>query len=183
MKRLEVKKDPKVLAIEAKLKEPVSLNMDKQPLNEAIKFLQDYTGLNIVVGHQGPGRRGPHLSSPVTLTVNNIQIKSALKLMLKPLGLTYKVENEVLLITSPQANPMDTYVKTYYVGDLLLPAAKSTGDTMPQGLLQRRRHVVGVVGADARPELRDRHAGPTAPPDPAGLGHDASPTATAGWWT
>ena len=35
MKRLEVKKDPKVLAIEAKLKEPVSLNMDKQPLNEA----------------------------------------------------------------------------------------------------------------------------------------------------
>ena len=33
--RLEPRKDPKVLAIEAKLKEPVSLNVDKQPLSEA----------------------------------------------------------------------------------------------------------------------------------------------------
>ena len=42
--RLEPKKDPKVLAIEAKLKEPISINVDKQPLGEAITFLQDYTG-------------------------------------------------------------------------------------------------------------------------------------------
>ena len=34
--RLEPKKDPKTLAIEAKLNEPISLNIDKQPLSEAI---------------------------------------------------------------------------------------------------------------------------------------------------
>ena len=39
--RLEPKKDPKVLAIEAKLKEPITLNMDKQPLGEAITFLAE----------------------------------------------------------------------------------------------------------------------------------------------
>ena len=41
--------------------------------------------------------------------------------MLRPLGLTYKVEDEVLLITSPQASMASTYSKPYYVGDLIMP--------------------------------------------------------------
>ena len=101
--RLEIKKDPKVLAIEAKLREPISLNMDKQPLSEAITFLQNYTGLNIVLDPKALGDEGLTSAAPVSLTVNNIQLKTALKLLLRPLGLTYKVEDEVLLITSPQA--------------------------------------------------------------------------------
>ncbi len=71
----------------------------------------------------------------MSLNVSNIKVSSALNLMLKPLGLTYKIENEVVLITSPQANPTDTYVKTYYVGDLLIPAAKSPSDVMPRNPL------------------------------------------------
>ena len=65
--RLEIKKDPKVLAIEAKLKDPISLNVDKQPLCEAITFLQNYTGLNIVLdpkalSDEGHDLRGPGLA-------------------------------------------------------------------------------------------------------------------------
>ena len=47
--KLEPKKDPKVLAIEAKLNDPISMNMDKQPLGEAITFLAELHGLNIVL--------------------------------------------------------------------------------------------------------------------------------------
>ena len=132
MSPLEEKKDPKVLAIEAELKKPVTLNVDKQPLSDAVKFLQDYTGLNIVVDPRGLADEGLTQGSPVSLNVSNIKVSSALNLMLKPLGLTYKIENEVVLITSPQANPTDTYVKTYYVGDLLIPASKSPSDVMPR---------------------------------------------------
>ena len=59
--RLEPKKDPKVLAIEAKLKDPISINMDKQPLSEAITFLQNYTGLNIVLDPKALGDEGHDL--------------------------------------------------------------------------------------------------------------------------
>ncbi len=148
MRRLQERKDPKVVAIESKLKEPVTLNIDKQPLSDAIKFLQDYTGLNIVADTRGLADEGLSLNSPVTLNVNNIQIKSALNLMLRPLGLTYKIENEVVLITSPQANPADTYVKTYYVGDLLIPAGKSPGDTMPTDVFN-----VDKTGSQTAPRL------------------------------
>ena len=56
--RLQPRKDPKVLAIEAKLKEPISLNVDKQSLGEAVKFIQDYTGLNIVIDPKGLNDEG-----------------------------------------------------------------------------------------------------------------------------
>ncbi len=119
--RLEVKKDPKVLEIESKLKSPVTLNMDKQPLHEAISFLSNYTGMNIVLDPKSLADANLTSSSPVDIHVTNIRMESALKLILQPLGLTYKVENEVLVITSPQVSLSSTYPKTYYVGDLLMP--------------------------------------------------------------
>ena len=119
--KLEPRKDPKTLTIESKLKDKISINMDKQPLSEAITFIQNYTGLNIVLDPKALGEEGLTSASPVSLVVNQIQLKSALKLMLRPLGLTYKVEDEVVLITSPQATQLQTYPKTYYVGDLVIP--------------------------------------------------------------
>jgi type II secretory pathway component GspD/PulD (secretin)/tetratricopeptide (TPR) repeat protein len=119
--KLEVKKDPKVLEIESKLKSPVTLNMDKQPLQEAISFLSNYTGMNIVLDHKALADVNLTSSSPVDIHVTNIRMESALKLILQPLGLTYKVENEVLVITNPQLSLSSTYPKTYYVGDLMMP--------------------------------------------------------------
>ena len=121
--RLEVKKDPRVLAIEAKLKDTISLNVDKQPLSEAITFLQNYTGLNVVLDPKALNDEGLTSAAPVSLTVNNVQLKTALKLLLRPLGLTYRVEDEVLLITSP-GSTAQMFTKPYYVGDLIMPANK-----------------------------------------------------------
>ena len=126
--RLEPKKDPHVLAIESKLKDRVSINMDKQPLSEAITFLQNYTGLNIVLDPKALGEEGLTSSSPVSLTVNQVPLKSVLKLLLKPLGLTYRLEDEVVLITSPQADQSQTYPKTYYVGDLVMPPDRGAAE-------------------------------------------------------
>ena len=56
--RLQPRKDPKVLAIEAKLRESISINVDKQSLSEAVKFIQDYTGLNIVIDPKGVSDEG-----------------------------------------------------------------------------------------------------------------------------
>ena len=137
--RLEPKKAPQTMAIEAKLNDPVSLNMDKQPLQEAIDFLRNYTGLNIVLDPKALNDENITSATPVTLAANNIRLKTALKLLLKPLGLTYKIEDEVLLITSPQASMSSTISKPYYVGDLVLPmqrminpAAGLTTPTNPQ---------------------------------------------------
>ncbi len=147
---LEPKKDPHVLAIEAKLKDRVSINMDKQPLSEAITFLQNYTGLNIVLDPKALGEEGLTSSSPVSLQVNNVPLKGVLKLLLKPLGLTYKLEDEVILVTSPQADQSQTYPKTYYVGDLVIPPDRGGDARLPHAVLapdpQQRRAETDVNG-------------------------------------
>ena len=136
--RLEPKKDPHVLAIESKLKDRVSINMDKQPLSEAITFLQNYTGLNIVLDPKALGEEGLTSSSPVSLAGQQVPLKSVLKLLLKPLGLTYKLEDEVVLITSPQADQSQTYPKTYYVGDLVMPPDRGAQTVLPHTVMDAR---------------------------------------------
>jgi len=133
--RLAPKKDPKVLAIEAKLKERVSMNVDKQPLSEAITFLQNYTGLNIVLDPKALNDEGLTSASPVSLVVNQIQLKTALKLLLRPLGLTYKIEDDVVLLTSPSASQKETFAKTYYVGDLVIPPDKGPQNLLPHAIM------------------------------------------------
>src|SRR6185312_7518280 len=96
-----------------------------QPLSEAVTFLQNYTGLNIVLDPKALQDEGLSSASPLSLTANNIRLKTALKLMLKPMGLTYKVEDEVLLITSPQASQSSVIMKPYYVGDLVFAPNKT----------------------------------------------------------
>ena len=123
-----------MLAIESKLKDPITLNMDKQPLREAITFLQNYTGLNIVLDPKALSDEGITTASPVSLTVNNVQLKTALKLLLRPLGLTYRVEDEVLLITSPAGQ--------------LCP-------DVPKTVLRRRPGHAGERGTNHRPLSKD----------------------------
>ncbi len=120
--RLETEKNPSVLAIEAKLKEKVSVQFDVTTLGEAVKYLQDRSRLNIVLDPKALSEEGVTVLTPVSLTAHEVPLKSVLKLLLKPLGLTYKIEDEVVLITSPQADQSTREVnrKTYYIGDLIM---------------------------------------------------------------
>jgi type II secretory pathway component GspD/PulD (secretin) len=157
--KLEPKKDPRVMAITSKLNEKIQLNFDKTPLSETISFLQNYTGLNIVADPKALSEEGLSLSSPVTLTVNGITIKSALKLMLRPLGLTYKVEDEVVLITSPQASQAQTFARTYYVGDLIAGLDSGGGNPVPGAILTANQEQAGVT--QGMPSLINPNGGPT----------------------
>jgi RNA polymerase sigma factor (sigma-70 family) len=118
--------DPKRLSIKEKLKEPVTLDFEKQPLGEAITLLQKYTGLNIVLDPRALSDANISSAVPVSLAAKNIHLETALKLLLKPLRLTYKLEDEVVLITSSEALEAERMVvRTYGVGDLIQPSGRA----------------------------------------------------------
>ena len=58
---------------------------------------------------------------PVTINLQNVTLRSALRLMLKNLQLTYIIQDEVLMITTPQDAETHLVVKVYPVADLVLP--------------------------------------------------------------
>ena len=74
------------IAVEKKLNEPVTLNMADQSLDEAMTFLRNYTGLNVVLDPKALSEEGLSKDSKVNLQVNSIKLKTALKFLLRPLG-------------------------------------------------------------------------------------------------
>ena len=67
--------------------------------------------------------------TPVTLSLDQpISLKSALKLLLEPLHLSYVVKDEVLKVTSPRLVKGDVYAITYPVADLVLPIPNFSSD-------------------------------------------------------
>ena len=113
---------PKELEIQQKLKTPVSLSFNQEPLSSALDTLERLTQVNLHLDPRGLAEEGIDPSTPVTIKLSQeIQLKSALNLILEPLHLGYVIRDEVLLITSEQLKDGVVYPVTYNVADLVMP--------------------------------------------------------------
>jgi len=63
----------------------------------------------------------------VTRNLSGVSLRSALRLMLKDLDLTYVIRDEVLLITTPEEANAKLVTKVYPVADLVLPINSGAG--------------------------------------------------------
>ncbi len=57
----------------------------------------------------------------VTISVKDISLRSALKLILQPFNLTYIIKDEVPMITTKEKADATLVTRAYYVGDLVIP--------------------------------------------------------------
>ena len=160
-------------AIEAQLNQEVSVDFDKKPLSEVVDFLAKYTGLNVVLDPGGLAEAGGSEQSPVTLRVKDVKLRDVLKLMLKPMGMTYTIRHDVLLLTSPQINRSDLISRYYYVGDLVIaPTMGTANPSMNPSSAQVNPNYAGTLG---NPNVPNPGANPAAPANmannmPTGLG-------------
>ena len=65
--------------------------------------------------------------TPITLNLPNITLKSALRLLLSDLELTYLIQNEVMQITTVEEAETKLITKVYPVGDLVIPIGALSG--------------------------------------------------------
>jgi general secretion pathway protein D len=108
--------------IQRSLSKPVEARFINRPLAEVMDTLGRMAGVNVYLDPQGLNAEGVTTDTPVTLNLTQpISLKSALNLVLSPLGLSYVIQNEVLRITSEQTRDSNVYAKAYYVADLVMP--------------------------------------------------------------
>ena len=110
--------------IEKALRSPLhstGLDFVDTPLADVITALQDDYGIPIQLDNAALEEIGVGTDEPVTVNLHNVSLRSALRLMLKNLQLTYIIRDEVLMITSPQEAEANLVVKVYPVADLVLP--------------------------------------------------------------
>jgi hypothetical protein len=118
--RLKIKKDPKTLEIERRLNEPISVNFDDTPLSEAIDYIAQMTGINVVLDSTALAEEGIAPTTPIKLTIKDTKLKSVLKLLLRQMHLTYDVTDDVLLITNTQSSKERMVTLAYPVADLVI---------------------------------------------------------------
>jgi tetratricopeptide (TPR) repeat protein len=110
--------------IETALRSPLKssgLDFADTALEEVVSLIQEQYGIPVQLDMPALEEIGIDPQEPVTVNLHGISLRSALRLMLKQLELTYIVQDEVLMITTPEAAEAELVVKVYPVADLVLP--------------------------------------------------------------
>ena len=120
-------RDPKTKAILAKLEEPIAMSFaNETPLEDVLKYIKSATqgasdnGIPIYVDPVGLNEAEKTMTSPITLDLEGVPLKTTLRLMLKQLGLTYTVKDGLLTITSESSDDQPTEIRVYPVADLAI---------------------------------------------------------------
>ncbi len=120
--RMEGRRSEAELEIERKLKTPVSLQFQDEPLSAVVEQLGKLAQINVYLDARGLAEEGVTSDTPVTINLSQeISLKSALNLILQPLNLSYVIKHDVLKITSEHLRDTEVYYKTYNVADLVVP--------------------------------------------------------------
>ncbi len=137
------------LEIERRLRTPVLLQFQNAPLSQVMDYLARMAGINMHLDPQGLAEMGVASDEPVTINLSQeISVKSALNLILEPLGLGYVIKDEVLKITSEQRRQGQLYRKVYYVADLVIPIPNFV-PTSYMGLSGAYQDALSAVGFGA----------------------------------
>jgi type II secretory pathway component GspD/PulD (secretin) len=114
------RKSSEELNIERRLTEPASFSYVNETLRTVINDIRGEKGINIFVDEPALAEKGIQLDSPVTIKVDNIALKSALKLLLNLVHLTYIVADDVLKITTEDQARGKLEPRVYQVADLVI---------------------------------------------------------------
>jgi hypothetical protein len=107
--------------IEAALASETSFNFVETPLSDVAETIAKQHGINVVLDVRALTDIGIAADTPVTRKLSGISLRSALRLLLAELDLTYVMRDEVLRITTPEHSDHELTTRVYKVEDFALP--------------------------------------------------------------
>lgn len=106
------------------------LDFDDVPLNALIDYFRDVTKLDILIDRKALAESGIALESPISIHTESADYKSAFRLVLDELGLTWTFRGEIVWVTTKACDPMLT-TKIYDVRDLMEISPSGAFDCEP----------------------------------------------------
>jgi hypothetical protein len=124
------------MRIYAALQEKTDFQFTQTPLTDALGFLKDYHQVNLWIDVAALQAQGINPEKDVTLEISGITLRSGLKLLLEPQGLTFVVEDEILKVTTVEAATAHQLTRVYPVQDLASSPEelKSLSEAIEKGL-------------------------------------------------
>ena len=107
-----VKDDAVHKRILAEFSKPTQVDFFDEPIGNAMAYLEQRHGIQIKFDQSRLDEEGLTTDAPITVSLKNIRLESALNLMLQDLRLSYTIRDEVLLITTNHV--LETRVYTFH---------------------------------------------------------------------
>lgn len=117
------KNSPAEQRIFEELQKETEANFPDIPLSEVMTYFADLHNITILINSNDLGEEGLTPDEPVNVSLSGIKLKSALNIILKPIGLTYVVEDEVMKITTIVKSDEIYTTRVYPVADLVISVA------------------------------------------------------------
>ena len=142
------KNSPAEEKIQAALIDPrgVEIEFIDTPLKDAMDFIADANDITIILDDQALTEEGVAIDEPLNKILSGITLRSALKIILEPLGLTYIIEDEVMKITTIIAAEEKLSTRVYPVGDLVIPVLSGRMASMMLGGMGSMSGMGGMMG-------------------------------------
>ncbi len=106
----------------SKLSTTISVDFRNRPLDEVVGEVRTLSGgLNIILEQTALQYAGIDSNMPVTLTLNNVSVKTVLNAVLNQAQLTYYVKEGIIYVTTKEARASHKQTRTYGVHDLIVP--------------------------------------------------------------
>jgi hypothetical protein len=97
------------------------VQFDETPLQDVVDTLSDQHGIDIIIDRRALTDAAIPTDIGVTANLNGVTLRSALRIMLGELDLSFMIRNEVLQITTTEVTEENLITKVYPVGDLVIP--------------------------------------------------------------
>ncbi|TWT65281.1 hypothetical protein [Allorhodopirellula solitaria] len=125
-------------SLRAALRRSISLRVPDVPLKEALHILSEMADIPILIDTRALREIEISTDSPITVRASNISTHSMLRLILRNLDLTYVIENEVILITTPSVAEQTLALKTY---------------VLPHELVTRSDKILSALITNVKPDV------------------------------
>ncbi len=147
-------------AIQAALDKPFTAVFEDVALKEAIAFVSDAMRIPIVIDTIACDDFGIDTGTPINANFKELPLRFALARVLNQLELTYTIRDEVLYITTPEADESQLLIGLYPVRDLVRIAAAPTND--PSGMSSDFDSLIETISSTIAPDSWDEVGGPSA---------------------
>ena len=105
-------------SIEHTLEEDTQCEFLDTPLSEAMSYFSGFHEIPIVIDQRALEEIGLSTDAPVAKKLRDVTLRSALELVLRDLGLTTVIRNEVLMVTTPEEAETRLTTRIYLLKDL-----------------------------------------------------------------
>jgi len=126
------------------LNSTMSVNFNKNPLKEAVEYIQEKTGLNIFFDELSLKEKGiEYDTDPVTFKAKKVTVRTILKKIFADRGLTFIIKEAAIQVMDPAKASEIMVTRAYPVQDLIQPVVRSPNPYVAN--VQTNQAIQGLV--------------------------------------